>query len=463
MIPTVHFCTSGGGQRVAYATQGKGPPLVCAAWWVSHLEEDYADPRFGELFSLLAEHHTVVRYDRVGVGLSDRGSCRGDLSSEVRDLKAVVDHLGYSRFALLGISCGGPPSIIYAADHPERVERLVLYGSFINGAQLGTADLQRAVTALVRAHWGMGSRTIADLFAPDLSGEQLQRWSKRQQLSASANMAAELLELTFAMDARLAAPRVKAPALVMHRRDDMTVPFECGRRLAAAIPGASFRPLEGRSHAPCEGDGRSFARGVLEFLGTPMEAALARGDGKRSELEGALRQQGAVWELNFAGRTVHLQHSKGLADLAILLAHPHRTIDALDLLAGEVNEAPRPAASSQPVLDAKARREIGSRLVSLDSDIEEAESYQDYGRLEVLRGEREALAREVRAATARAGRQRQMPREDERARKAVSARIRDAIVKIGKVHAELGRHLDSSIETGRSCRYAPQAPVSWRL
>src|SRR5262249_61120620 len=100
MIPTVHFCTSGGSQRIAYGNHGKGRLLVCAAWWVSHLEEDYADPRFGELFSPLAEYHTVVRYDRVGVGLSDRQSRRVDLSSEVRDLEALVDHLGYPRFAL---------------------------------------------------------------------------------------------------------------------------------------------------------------------------------------------------------------------------------------------------------------------------------------------------------------------------------------------------------------------------
>jgi len=461
MIPAVHFCAGSGDQRIAFATHGSGPPLVCAAWWVSHLEEDYADARFRELFAYLGEHRTVVRYDRVGVGLSDRERRHFDLISELRDLEAVVDHLGYRRFALMGLSCGGPPSVLYAAEHSDRVERLALYGSFVDGAQLGTAEVQRAVSALVRAHWGLGSRTIADLFAPQLPREEIHSWSGRQRASASAETAARLLELTFAMDARSAAPRVKVPTIVIHRRGDMTVPFECGRQLAAAIPGATFLPLEGNSHVPWEGDYRAFAQGALEFLGAPIERPAIQGDVGRNELEGALRRQGTVWEVTFAGRTVHLQHTKGLADLAVLLACPHRMIDALDLITGAVDGTSKPVVTFQPVLDPRARREIGGRLTALDSDIDEAEAYHDLGRLEALRREREALARELQTAAARGGHPREMPSTDERARKAVSARIRDAIGRIARVHAELGRHLDASIETGRHCRYAPEAKVTW--
>jgi pimeloyl-ACP methyl ester carboxylesterase len=152
MPEQVRFCEGPERQRIAYAIQGAGPALVCAAWWVSHLDRDWEDSRFRAFFATLAKQLTVVRYDRRGSGLSDRRRARFDLESEVADLAAVVDHLRLSRFALLAISCGGPPALAYAARHPERVERLALYGSYLRGADLGSEALRATLPELVRAH-----------------------------------------------------------------------------------------------------------------------------------------------------------------------------------------------------------------------------------------------------------------------------------------------------------------------
>ena len=152
--PEIRFFRDGTGQRVAYAVQGEGPPLLCTAWWVSHVEDDWALPGFRQFFSALAEQHTVIRYDRPGAGLSDRERDRVDLPSEVQTLSSLVDHLELEQTALLGVACAGPPSIAYAAAQPDRVSHLVLFGSYVDGAQVGQAFGQAG-----RCH-GRGARIL---------------------------------------------------------------------------------------------------------------------------------------------------------------------------------------------------------------------------------------------------------------------------------------------------------------
>jgi pimeloyl-ACP methyl ester carboxylesterase len=459
VTPRVRFCTGEAGRRIAYAVHGSGPPLVCAAWWVSHLEEDWRDPDFARTFGALGERFTVVRYDRVGVGLSDRNRERFDLDAEVEDLSAVADHLDLARFSLMGFSCGGPPAVIYAADHPERVERLVLYASFVHGAQIGTPELRSAVRDLVRAHWGIGSRAIANLFAPDLSGAEIKSYGARQRAGASAQAAARLLDLTFAMDAREPAGRVRCPTLVVHRREDATIPFECGRRLAAAIPGAELVPLEGKCHVPWRGDGEAFVRAVTALAGAAESGAPGPNDASG---DAELERRGNVWEIAYGGRRVHVEHVKGLGDLALLLAHPGRPIHAVDLARGAVGSDEAERELGEPVLDERARREIAARVAELEGALDEADAAHDLGRLDALRAERESLLDALGGATGLGGRERRMPSAAERARKAVSARLRDAIGRIARVHPELGRHLERSVHTGARCSYEPDSDVVWR-
>lgn len=456
----MQFCTGDSGHRIAYAVHGDGPPLVCAAWWVSHLEEDWRDPDFRRTFSALGESFRVVRYDRLGVGLSDRNRAHFDLDAEARDLSAVVDHLNLRRFALMGFSCGGPPTLKYAAENTERVDRLILYGSFVHGSEIGPPAVRQAVRDLVLAHWGLGSRAIANLFAPDLSSDEIRSWSARQRAAASAEVAARLLDLTFEMDAREPAARVRCPTLVLHRQGDATIPFECGRRLAAAVPGATFAPLEGKCHVPWQGDSAAFTRAILQFLGAGGEARQPMDD---SGAMAALERRGNIWEIAYAGRRVHVAHQKGLSDLALLLAHPGQAITAVDLARGEVTPNDFERRAAEPVLDARAKSEIARRAADLEQQLDEAEADHDLGRAQVLRAEHESLLEALSQATGLRGRDRRMPSNAERARKAVTARLRDAISQVGRVHPELGKHLESSIRTGARCCYEPELDVVWRL
>ena len=128
MEQQIRFCTSSDGTRIAYATVGQGPPLVRALGWLTHLEHEWENPLWRFFIDAMSRRYLLVRFDGRGMGLSDRRVSDYSLEAQVRDLEAVVDALGLERFALYGISQGGPTAITYAVRHPKRVSHLILYG-----------------------------------------------------------------------------------------------------------------------------------------------------------------------------------------------------------------------------------------------------------------------------------------------------------------------------------------------
>lgn len=256
------------GRRIAWAAVGAGPPLVMGGWWMSHLELDWGNRRFRELIAALARHRTVVRYDRPGTGLSDRdGPPPMSLSDEVRVLAAVVDAVGSEPVALFAGSAGGAIAARYAAEQPSRVERLVLYGAYLNGAEIADPAARELLVALMRKQWGLGSRVLADVFIPGATAAERDEFVAFQRESLPAELAAQSLEATYAFSVEDAAGAIRCPTAVLHRRDDRAIPFELGRRLAARIPGAELVALEGTDHLPWYGDAAAVARAVLEFAG----------------------------------------------------------------------------------------------------------------------------------------------------------------------------------------------------
>jgi pimeloyl-ACP methyl ester carboxylesterase/DNA-binding CsgD family transcriptional regulator len=265
------------GRRIAYATVGSGPPLVLPAWWVSNLVEDWNQPAFRGFVEAFASRYRVVRYDRLGTGLSERERPAQTLSleHEVAVLEALLDHLEVDRAAHLGLSCGGSLTVAYAARHPERVERAVLFGAYPYGRALGRPDALAALTALVRSAWGLGSRTLADVFAPSEAAADREAFASYQRTAASPDLAAALLELTYAYDVRDALAGVTVPALVVHREGDRAVPVRHGRELAALLPDAELVVVPGDAHLPWQGDADATLGAVSSFLGLPAPAAAA--------------------------------------------------------------------------------------------------------------------------------------------------------------------------------------------
>jgi pimeloyl-ACP methyl ester carboxylesterase/DNA-binding CsgD family transcriptional regulator len=265
------------GRRVAYAVTGEGPPLVAPAWWISHLELDWGDRTFRELWASVGEGYTLVRYDRLGVGMSDREVRDEDLTldAEVALLCALLDELAMERVVLVGGSSGSCAAIAFAARFPERVDRLLLYGAYADGSSIASREVREAIAATVRSHWGLGSRLLAHIFLGEANSAEQEQLARYQRAAASPETAAALLELSYRNDVQGELGRVQAPTLVVHRRADRAIPYRLGRELAAAIPGATLMPLDGGAHFPWAGDSHSVARALRSALAPEVPARVA--------------------------------------------------------------------------------------------------------------------------------------------------------------------------------------------
>jgi class 3 adenylate cyclase/pimeloyl-ACP methyl ester carboxylesterase len=275
----IRFCRSSDGVQIAYACIGQGPPLVKTGNWMTHLEKDLESPIWRHLWRDLARDHTLLRYDARGMGLSDWDVDEISFDAFVCDLETVVDAAGFERFDLLGISQGCAVSIAYAVRHPERVNRLVLYGGFALGAAKrarNAADKEQAAAmlTLMRLGWGQQNPAFRQMFtsqfAPDATKEQADWFNDLQRASCSPENAVRYAEAAASIDVTELLAKVSIPTLVMHAREDVRVPFENGRRMAAGIPGARFVALQSRNHLILEGEPaypqfrdeiRSFLRG----------------------------------------------------------------------------------------------------------------------------------------------------------------------------------------------------------
>lgn len=275
----IHFCTSQDGVRLAYSRIGSGPPLVKTGNWMTHLEFDLESPIWRHLYRELSREHTLIRYDARCNGLSDRDVAQVSFDAFVLDLEAVVDAADVQRFALLGISQGCAVSVAYAVRHPERVSHLVLFGGFAQGWRrrartVAEQEQTAAMLTLIRLGWGQENPAFRQLFTsqfiPDGTKEQSDWFNELQRVSTSPEDAARNLDVQGDVDVTALLPLVSAPTMVMHARDDASVPFDAGRRLAAGITGARFVPLQSRNHLILENEPAfpRFLEEIRAFLAT---------------------------------------------------------------------------------------------------------------------------------------------------------------------------------------------------
>jgi pimeloyl-ACP methyl ester carboxylesterase/DNA-binding CsgD family transcriptional regulator len=286
---TVRFCTTSDKVRIAYASTGRGSPLVRTAHFLTHVELDVASPVWNPWLSELSRDRQVVRYDGRNCGLSDRTATPLGLDTWLADLEAVIDAAKLERFSLFGCSQGGAISIAYAARHPERVASLVLLGAYARGpmkrdptpAQVSEA---RALLDLVQVGWGRDNpafrQVFTSLFIPGGSPEQVDWFNELERLTISPTDAARAMAAFGQIDVTVEAAALRCPTLVLHALGDARVPYEEGRRLAGSIPRARFVSLDSRNHVLLEHEPASRCcfdeiRAFLREHDPPKEAALA--------------------------------------------------------------------------------------------------------------------------------------------------------------------------------------------
>jgi pimeloyl-ACP methyl ester carboxylesterase/DNA-binding CsgD family transcriptional regulator len=275
VVQDIRFARSTDGVGIAYAVHGSGPPLLIDACWLSHLQFDWQSPVWRHYLVELGKVATVIRYDERGHGLSDRGVTDHSLEARLADLEAVVEDAGLDRFALMAMAQGGPVAIEYAARHPERLSRLIFYGSY-SGAQAAATpeelELLAAFEALIRVGWARPTsefrRVFSSMMIPGGTEEQM-RWLDDLQRQACDTETAVLSRAQRQVtDSTWRLPELDLPTLVIHSRGDQMNEFHHARDLAAGIRGARLVALESDNHIVLadEPAWRVFMDEITDFL-----------------------------------------------------------------------------------------------------------------------------------------------------------------------------------------------------
>jgi pimeloyl-ACP methyl ester carboxylesterase len=268
MTAETRYVTSG-EVFVAYQTSGQeAPDLLLTPGFVSHLEHAWETPNGARFFNGLGAFSRLIRFDKRGTGLSDRGVGIPHLDERIDDMRAVLDAAGSKRAWLMGVSEGGPMSILFAATYPDRVAGLILFGTYARavGASVTQDDLAASERG-VRENWGTG-KSLPD-FIPSAAGNvaATASWAKFERLSASPSDVINLLRMNNEIDVRHVLPSIRVPTLVMHRRDDVRVRSLAGRELAAGIPDARYIELPGSDHVVWVDDQERVIEEIRKFMG----------------------------------------------------------------------------------------------------------------------------------------------------------------------------------------------------
>jgi pimeloyl-ACP methyl ester carboxylesterase len=272
MTPHIQYARSG-DVSIAYQVMGEGSlDVVLVAGAFTHLEHMQLEPRMARFTQRLASFARLITFDRRGTGLSDRVAGVPTLEQRMDDVRAVMDAVGSEGAALIGVSEGGPMSMLFAATYPDRTVALVLYGTYARyswaedypwGAR---ADEIEARIAATRAAWGTGASI--GRFAPTLAADDAFRewWAALERTAMSPGAIVALTRVNMNTDARHVLGAIRVPTLVVHRTADRAVPVECGRDIAEKIPGATYLELPGEDHLPFVGDMDRVRDAIHELL-----------------------------------------------------------------------------------------------------------------------------------------------------------------------------------------------------
>lgn len=279
----IRFLRTRDGVRLAWAEAGKGPVLVKAANWMTHLEFEWESPTWRHWLRFLSDHFRYIRYDERGCGLTDWQVPDLSMGRWVDDLESVIEAAQpQGPVILLGISQGAAACIGYAIEHPERVSRMILYGAYARGYyHRGKPDAEqeyRIVRDALRIGWGKENPAFRQLFTsrflPEGTPEQIASFNELCRRTTSPEIAAEILEMRARVNVTDLLDKVRVPTLVIHAREDNVIPVFEGRLLASSIPDAQFVEVPSKNHILLEHEPawQRFQEAVLDFCGQGVAA-----------------------------------------------------------------------------------------------------------------------------------------------------------------------------------------------
>jgi pimeloyl-ACP methyl ester carboxylesterase len=264
-----HYAKNG-DIHIAYQVHGNGPDLVLCGGSATHLDVLWEEPGYRRFCDQLASFTRLICFDKRGMGLSDRVRA-GTLEERMEDVRAVLDATGSEDAALIGVSEGGPLSMLLAATYPERTRALVLCGAEVcertsedwPWGEATPEEFEESVRELPE-RWGLGRGV--DWIAPSIANDATRAWwGKLQTHSMTPADAIAYMRIAFNIDVRHVAPSIHVPTLIIHRDGDRVCHVENARWLARNIPGARYVELKGVDHAPFAGND-DIVPEIQEFL-----------------------------------------------------------------------------------------------------------------------------------------------------------------------------------------------------
>ena len=269
-----------GELNIAYQVFGSGDVnLVLIPGWASHVENIWTLREFAQCAEQLAQFARVILLDRRGTGLSDPVTNPPTLEERMDDVRAVIDAVGWARAAIWGISEGGPMAMMFAATYPDRVQALVLYGTY---ARFGRADdyphgypveVNERWTSVLDTTWGKGE--LSRYFAPSMAADAavMRGLGRLERMAMSPGTARKLFTLMTQIDVRHVLPAIRVPTLILHRVGAKPVRVGHARYMAERIAGAKYIEMAGQDHMPWFGDVDALLGEVREFLTGERAAA----------------------------------------------------------------------------------------------------------------------------------------------------------------------------------------------
>ena len=271
-MPPTQYARSG-ELSIAYQVVGDGPmDLVLVPGFYSHVEMAWENPSMVRVIERLAAFARLILWDKPGSGLSDPVDEPRTLEERIDDVRAVMEAAGSSRAALLGISEGGPMSVLFAATHPELISSLVLYGAMARSTWAPDYPWATPTDDLLESSLEMTPYLLdgagIEFLAPSLADDPQARagFARMLRYSMSPALLAKYYLMFLDIDVRHVLPSVNVPTLVVHRRGDQTVNRRGAEWMAAQIPGAKYVELPGIDHALFAGDTDAVLDEIEEFL-----------------------------------------------------------------------------------------------------------------------------------------------------------------------------------------------------
>lgn len=315
----IRFCRSRDGTRIAYAVHGSGPPLVVVSCWLSHLQHDWQSPVWRHFLDDLGVVSTLIRYDERGFGLSDWAVDDFSLDARRQDLEAVLDSLGLDQFALLGMSGGSAVALACAIAHPERVTRLILYGTVcgvpVSFDDEGLAE-EETYRSMIRVGWAKPDpvfrRVFTTRFVPDATEEQMRWFDGLQRMATSPENAVASRIARQAVDIGDELTRITAPTLILQAVGDRSTTFDNAVFVSDRIAGSRLVALDSRNHILLAGE-PAWATFVSEVTGF-LEPERRRWSTEDHPIEALSRRERDVLEQCADGLTnEEIAHVLGLS------------------------------------------------------------------------------------------------------------------------------------------------------